>query len=124
MIDGEEQRKQGLETLGRVYAVDLGITGDKDPYQQYTVDHLFADVWNRPGLDVRERRLLILGVIAHLGREDLAELQFYSALRFGELTREQVDEVVVHLLHYIGYPLGFALNQAAQRAIERWQAEQ
>jgi 4-carboxymuconolactone decarboxylase len=117
----DERRRRGLETIVEVYAdADLGLTGDKDPYQRYTVDHLFADVWNRPGLDVRERRLLLLGVIAQRGRDDLAELHFHCALERGELTPEQVDEVVVQLLHYVGHPLGHALNQGAQRAIERW----
>lgn len=112
-----ERRRRGLRTLGEVYAADLGITGDKDPYQEVTVDHLFADVWTRPGLSIRERRLLVLGVVATLGRADLAELQFASALERGELTPEQVDEVVVHLTHYVGWPQGSALNDAAQRAL-------
>jgi 4-carboxymuconolactone decarboxylase len=115
----DERRRRGLETLSEVYAADLGITGDKDPYQEVTVDHLFADVWNRPGLSIRERRLLITGVIAAIGRADLAELQFSSALARGELTVEQVNEVVVHLTHYVGWPQGSALNDAAQRAIAR-----
>jgi 4-carboxymuconolactone decarboxylase len=114
-----ERRQRGLETLAEVYAVDLGITGEADPYQEFTVGHLFAEVWNRPGLEIAQRRLLVLGVVAALGRDDLCELNLYSALERGELTPEQVDEVVVHLLHYIGYPLGYALNEAAKRAISR-----
>jgi 4-carboxymuconolactone decarboxylase len=113
----DDRRQRGLRTLGEVYAADLGITGDKDPYQEVTVDHLFAEIWNRPGLEIRERRLLVLGVVAALGRADLAELQFTSALARGELTAEQVDEIVVHLTHYVGWPQGSALNDAAQRAL-------
>lgn len=112
-----ERRERGLRVLGEVYAADLGITGDKDPYQEITVDHLFADVWTRPGLSIAERRMLVIGVVAALGRADLAELQFSSALARSELTPEQVDEIVVHLTHYVGWPQGSAINDAAQRAI-------
>src|SRR3954462_725548 len=112
-----DRRTRGLRVLGEVYAADLGITGDKNPYQEITVDHLFADVWTRPGLSIGERRLLVIGVVAALGRADLAELQFASALAREELTPEQIDEVVVHLTHYVGWPQGSALNDAAQRAI-------
>jgi 4-carboxymuconolactone decarboxylase len=113
----ESQRERGLRVLGEVYSADLGITGEKDLYQEVTVDHLFGDVWSRPGLSIRERRLLIIGVIAAIGRADLAELQLSSALERGELTPEQVNELVVHLTHYVGWPQGSALNDAAQRAI-------
>jgi 4-carboxymuconolactone decarboxylase len=115
----DERRERGLRTLKEVYSVDLGITGDKDPYQEVTVDHLFGDIWNRPGLSIYERRLLTTGVVAALGRADLAELQLFSALQRGELTPDQVNEVVMHLVHYIGWPQGSAVNEAAQRAIAR-----
>jgi 4-carboxymuconolactone decarboxylase len=118
-----DRRQRGLDKLGEVYPVELGITGDVDPYQQVTVDHLFGDVWTRPGLDTRERRLLVIGVIAALGKEDIAELQFHSALTNGELTVEQVHEAVVLLTHYAGWPLGSGLNRAAGRAIARFEGE-
>ena len=34
----------------------------------YTADHLFADIWNRPGLSDRDRRLLLIGMLADPGR--------------------------------------------------------
>lgn len=103
-----------------MYVEDVGVAAASDPYEEITVDHLFADVWTRPGLSIRERRLLVTGVVAALGRGDVAELQFYSALQNGELTTAQIDEVVLHLTHYIGWPLGSVLHRAAQRAVERF----
>ena len=35
----------------------------------YTADHLFADIWSRPGLDTKERRLLLVGMLAGAGRD-------------------------------------------------------
>ena len=85
----------------------------------YTVDHLFGDVWARPGLDIPERRLLTIGVLAALGQTDLLDVQFQSALDNGELSEDQVREVVVHLTHYVGWPLATGVNAAAERVIAR-----
>jgi 4-carboxymuconolactone decarboxylase len=113
----ETTRERGLEILNDVYRRDLGITGDKNPYQEVTVDHLFGVIWDRDALSFRERRLITIGVLAAIGRDELVELQLFSALERGEFTVEQVNEIVVHLTHYVGWPHGSAVNNAAQRAI-------
>ena len=49
-----------------------GFTVDPDDvaghFVAFTVDHLFGDVWSRPGLRVRDRRLMTIGVLAALGK--------------------------------------------------------
>jgi 4-carboxymuconolactone decarboxylase len=47
------------------------------------------------------------------------EIQFEAALRREELTEDQVREIVLHLTHYIGWPLSTGLNQAAEKVIGR-----
>ena len=85
----------------------------------FTVDHLFGEVWTRPGLDIRDRRLMTIGVLAALGQSQLVEIQFTSALERGELTEDQVRETVVHLAHYIGWPLSTGVNEVAEKVIAR-----
>ena len=92
------------------------VEGD---FVTYTVDHLFGDIWTRPGLDVFQRRLLTIGVLAALGRTDLLDVQFQSALDNAEVDESQVREMVVHLTHYVGWPLGTGVNEAAERVIAR-----
>ena len=87
------------------------------PYAAFTVDHLFGTVWTRPALDNRDRRLMTIGVLAALGQSSLIEIQFRSALERGELTEEQVRETVLHLTHYIGWPLSTEVNAVAERVI-------
>jgi len=115
----QPDRAAGMEMMKAVYnfAVDPdAVDGD---FVAYTVDHLFGDVWRRPGLDIFERRMLTIGVLAALGKADLLEVQFQSALHNGELDAEQIREVVVHLAHYVGWPLATGLNEAAERAVAR-----
>jgi len=49
-------------------------------------------------------------------------VQFDSALRNGEMTEDQVREVVIHLTHYVGWPLATGLSGAAERVIGRRQS--
>jgi 4-carboxymuconolactone decarboxylase len=92
------------------------VPGD---FVAYTVDHLFGDVWCRPDLSIPERRLLTIGVLAAMGKTDLLDVQFTSALANGELTEEQVREIVVHLAHYVGWPQATEVSAAAERVIGR-----
>ena len=75
-----------------------------DLFLETTTDHLFADVWARPGLGVRERRLVTLTVLACLGHEPTLRLHLGAARKSGDLTDAELDELVLHVAHYAGWP--------------------
>jgi len=110
-------RRRGIEKMEEVYGFSVDPDEVEGPYVDLTVDHLFGTIWTRPGLDVRDRRLLTIGVLAVLDKPGLLEIQFRSALERGELTEDQVREVVVHLTHYVGWPLSTSVNEMAERVI-------
>lgn len=90
-------------------------------YVDLMVEQLFAEVWSRDALPVRDRRLLVMGVLAGQGALDKVEMQLRRAVEIGELTVDQVDEVIVQLAHYIGWGLasplamvGASLREEAQ----------
>ena len=112
-------RAAGMEKMREVYNFNVDPDAVPGDFVAYTVDHLFGDVWSRPALDIVQRRLMTIGVLAALGKTDLLDVQFQSALDKEELTEEQVREVVVHLTHYIGWPLATGVNEAAERVIAR-----
>jgi 4-carboxymuconolactone decarboxylase len=116
-------RAAGKAKMQEVYNFSVDPDDVAGDFVAYTVDHLFGDVWCRPGLSVFERRLLTVGVLAALGRTELLDVQFQSALDNGELTEEQVREVVIHLTHYVGWPLATGVSGAAERVIERRRAQ-
>ena len=112
-------RAAGMEKMQAVYNFSVDPDDVEGDFVAYTVDHLFGDVWTRPALDVEQRRLVTIGVLAALGQSALLEVQFTSALDNGELTEDQVRELVVHLAHYVGWPLATGANEAAERVIAR-----
>jgi len=117
--DPGSSRSKGIAKMQEVYGFSVDPAAIPGPYVAFTVDHLFGEVWTRSQLDIRDRRLMTIGVLAALGQSQLVEIQFQSALDREELTEEQVRETVVHLTHYIGWPLSTGVNEVAERVIAK-----
>jgi 4-carboxymuconolactone decarboxylase len=110
----DELRRKGLEEMNEVYAWEMPNM-EGDPYFDLTVDHLFGTIWTRPGLSMRDKRLMTLSVVTALGLQDLAEVQVNAALENEELTEAELKEMAVFLTHYVGFPLGSGLNGVVGR---------
>jgi 4-carboxymuconolactone decarboxylase len=119
MTDDEpsaSRRARGLETMKRVYGwEDVGdAPGD---FFGITVEHLFAEVWNREPLTDRERRLLLIGLLTGMGEHDVAELQIDAALNNEELSAVELREIALFLVHYAGWPRGTKLNMTIEKLV-------
>lgn len=102
----DEELKKGLEVVDEIYGEGFGKSMEPTlgcPYVDETVANLFGKVWNRPGLSLRDRRLLVLGATAMLGREDLVQVQMTGALLGGDLTEEELEEACLQLAFYVGW---------------------
>jgi len=105
----DELRHKGLDKMNEVYGWEMpNVEGDD--YFALTADHLFGDIWSRPGLTMRDKRLMTLTVVTALGLSDLAEIQVNAALHNDELTEAELKEMAIFLTHYLGFPLGSKLD--------------
>ncbi len=86
-----------------------------DPFLDMTLDHLFPKVWARGELSRRERRLITLTVLTCLGHESTLKLHLGAAMK-EDLSDEDVDELMLHLTHYAGWPVGALGFGVARRA--------
>jgi 4-carboxymuconolactone decarboxylase len=111
----DDRRQRGLEMMRRVYGWD--VQDGPGDFFGLTADHLFAEIWTRPGLSVRDRRLLLLGLLVGQHQDDVAEIQVGAALRAGELDPDQLREVVIFLTHYAGWPSGARLSMLTEKLI-------
>lgn len=115
--DLPETRRRGLERMEQVYGFEMTDgTGD---FFAYTADHLFADIWNRPGLTDRDRRLLLIGLLAGSHQHDVLTIQIPAAYAAGELDDQQLREIVILLCHYAGWPSGSRVNQIVEETIAK-----
>jgi 4-carboxymuconolactone decarboxylase len=112
----DKLRKKGLEKMNEVYGWEMpDMPGD---YFALTADHLFGTIWSRPGLSMRDKRLMTLTVVTALGISDLAEIQANAALANGEISEDELKEMAIFLTHYLGFPLGSKLDGAVTKVIK------
>jgi 4-carboxymuconolactone decarboxylase len=113
-----DRRKRGAEMLTKVYAGDVVVPPEgQSAFADLMLEQVFAEVWTRPALPVRDRRLLIMGVIAALGEATTWKIQVKAALKNGELTPEQAREALLQLTQYVGYPRAAGLLGPTEEAI-------
>ena len=112
-----EERRRGLEKMEEVYGFDM--TDGEGEFFRYTADHLFGDIWQRPGLSDRDRRLLLIGLLAGQGAADVLGIQVPAAHANGELDDDALREIVVFLSHYAGWPQGARLNSIVEETIAK-----
>ena len=99
------RRQQGLDKFNEVYGGKLPAPSPGTmAFFDVMLEQLFGEIWTRPALSLRDRRLLVMGAIVALGEREVFSIQVRSALENGELTAEQCREVVIHLAQYAGYP--------------------
>ena len=95
-----------------------------DPYlARGVVDSVFGELWDRPGLSRRDRRFITLACVAAAAVEVPIQQHVYAALASGDLTREELEEVVLHFAYYAGWPRASALEAAYFSAVERLDAQ-
>ncbi len=117
---GDDERwERGAAKIKEVYAGDV-ITPPKGAmaFSDLMLEQLFAEVWTRDALSMRDRRLLLLGAIAALGEQMTFGIQSKAALKNGELEPDQLRECLIFLTQYVGYPRAAGLIGVIEKAIQ------
>jgi 4-carboxymuconolactone decarboxylase len=115
VTDAEERRALGsrvFEEVNGFPALDV----DGDPLREAVVDHVFGEIWTRPGLSRKERRWIALSCAGASGSAIAMRAHVTSALQTGDITIEEMREFVLHFAVYQGYPKAAALHAAVEEA--------
>lgn len=64
----------------------------------------WQEIWSRPGLDDRTRRLLVLAITASLGRWEEFTLHVRAGLTQGGFTKDELKETLMQTAIYAGVP--------------------
>ena len=117
----ESAFERGAAMMRRVYGDTIPVPPEGTmAFSDVMVRSLFAEVWDRDILSIRDRRLLLMGVVAASGPTGVWSLQVRAALDNGELTPEELRETLVILAPYAGYPRVAPLVGACEEAINAW----
>ena len=118
-----ERRQRGLEMIKEVYAGDVVVPPEGNTFTDIMLEQVFAEVWARDVLSIRDRRLLLLGIIAEKGEAMTFGIQVKAALKNGELTPEEVRELTLMIAQYAGYPRAAALIGVIEQQIAAVEGE-
>ncbi|MBY6683082.1 3-oxoadipate enol-lactonase [Rhodococcus sp. BP-316] len=114
-----EGMRQRRSVLGDAH-VDRSIERTTDvtaPFQDFITRTAWGDVWARPGLDHRLRRLLTLAILTAVGNQHELDMHIRAALRAG-LSADELAEVFLHTAVYAGVPNSNAAFALVDRAVD------
>ena len=108
-MDDSERYDLGLRTrrsvLGDGY-VDRALARRNDfngEFQDLITRYAWGEIWTRPGLDQRTRRLLVLSMMVALGRHEEFKLHLRAAIEHG-IAKDEVKEMLMQAAIYCGVP--------------------
>ncbi len=82
-------------------------------FQELITRYAWDEIWNREGLPRRVRRMLVIAMTLALGRWEEYALHVRSALQSGDLSEDDLKEVLLQAAIYCGVP---AANTAFREA--------
>ena len=114
MITRESLKQQGEAMRQRLFGDDDGAPAFM---RTLNTEASYGAIWSRPGLSMRDRRLLLLGLLTGQGLQDVADIQIGAALRSGELSPDELREIAIFLTHYAGWPTGARLSMQVEKLV-------
>jgi len=91
----------GDEWVDRALATQTPFNAE---FQEMITRNCWNEIWNRPGLPHRERRMLVIAQTAALGRWEEFKLHAGAALRAGDLSQDDLKEILLQTSVYCGVP--------------------
>ena len=92
----------GDEWVDRALATATPFNAD---FQKMITSYAWDGIWNRKGLSHKVRRMLVLAMTAALGRWDEYRLHVRAALASGDLSQDDIKEVLMQAAVYCGVPV-------------------
>ena len=93
------RRVLGNEHVDRATAQMTPLTAE---FQDLITRYAWGEIWTRPGLDERSRRILVLGTLIALGRFDEFRMHARAAMSQGGFTENDLKEIVLQQAVYCG----------------------
>jgi 4-carboxymuconolactone decarboxylase len=91
-------------------------------FARLAYENAYVALWSRPGLELRDRSILTIGILIGIGNEQELAAHFAIALRNG-LTPPQLEEMIYHATAYAGFPKASSALALAKKVVEQQQAK-
>jgi 4-carboxymuconolactone decarboxylase len=84
-----------------------------EEFQELITRYAWNEIWNRPAIPHRTRRMIVIAQMVALGRWEEFALHVRAALQSGDLAPDDVKEILLQSAIYCGVP---AANHAFKEA--------
>jgi 4-carboxymuconolactone decarboxylase len=109
-VDDQVRRERGEDAYRRVHGAEPP-TGDTPFRGRAYLDFLYGEIWTRDRhLTRRDRRIISICCAGAVGIDEETSSHLRAALEQQELTRPELDELVMHFTVYLGWALGRRLD--------------
>ncbi len=108
------------KVLGNMH-VDAAIANTSEltaDFQDLITRYAWGEIWTRPGLDLRTRRILVLGTLVALGRWEEFRMHAAAALTEGGFSADDLKEIVLQQAIYCGVPAAHAALEAIREVLD------
>lgn len=112
-----DRRRRGEQAYLDI--VTMPVPPQDSPFRCAGTDFIFADVWTRPGLDIKARRWITLACTAASDAVSAINAHVVAALRSGDIALVEMQEFVLQFAAYCGWPKASIVEQLYREA---WQA--
>lgn len=112
--DKQTSRARGERTWLEVVGFPAPA-GEMSRLSEVTLDLVMNEIWNAPGLSRRERRLVTISVLAARAMDTQLGIHINAAIKSGDLDRESIDALAMHLAVYGGWPVGSQVSMTAAK---------
>ena len=107
-----ERAKRGDDIRKKLFKTPPAPSETFARLNEVTVEHLFGDIWTRPGLALRDRSLITCAVLTALYRTDELKGHLARAVDNG-VTKDELAEMITHVTFYSGWPTGVNASKVA-----------
>lgn len=108
--DDDARRERGVAVYEKIH----GTAPPKasTPFKGHArLDYLYGEIWSRQKyLTRRDRRIISICSAASTAIDEEVTEHFRAALTLGDMTREELEELVVHFAVYLGWNLARRLD--------------
>lgn len=102
MTEAEDRAARGAQTFEQV--VGRPIHTASSPFTEAAQNFVFAEVWARPGLDIRSRRWITLACVCAARAPMAIRTYIQAALDSGDITEGEMREFVLQFAVFQGFP--------------------
>lgn len=103
IMDDATRRATGLAVYKKMGWGENEVVKELDPdLWKFTTDVLFGEMWSRPGLTLRERELITLGVLMAAKADGIA-IHMRNAHHLG-ISFDEIKELILQCTIYLGMP--------------------